>query len=117
MSWTRYCQSVIRYPQLGFSIDFSRMDVDDAFVASMQQKIDKAFANIAALERGEIVNPDEQRMVGHYWLRNAALAPNEAIRKSITEPISTPSGSLPTRWRLATRPSTGMHPPRFSRPM
>ena len=88
MSWTRYCQSVIRYPQLGFSIDLSRMDVDDAFLASMQPKIEKAFANIAATERGEIVNPDEQRMVGHYWLRNAALAPTEAIRKSITEPLA-----------------------------
>ena len=87
MSWTRYCQSVIRYPKLGFSIDFSLMDIEDAFYASMQPKIDKAFAGIAELESGAIVNPDEQRMVGHYWLRNAALAPNDEIRRQITEPL------------------------------
>ncbi|BCU79051.1 glucose-6-phosphate isomerase [Luteolibacter sp. LG18] len=88
MSWTRYCQSVIRYPQFGFSIDLSRMDVDDAFLSAMQPKIAKAFTDIAALEAGEIVNPDEQRMVGHYWLRNADLAPTDALRKAITEPLS-----------------------------
>lgn len=88
MSWTRYCQSVIRYPQFGFSIDFSRMDVDDAFLAGMQPKIAKAFTDIAALEAGEIVNPDEQRMVGHYWLRNPSLAPTEALRKAVTEPLT-----------------------------
>ena len=87
MSWTRYCQSVIRYPKLGFSIDFSLMDIEDSFYATMQPKIDKAFAGIAELESGAIANPDEQRMVGHYWLRNAALAPNEEIRKQITEPL------------------------------
>lgn len=88
MSWTRYCQSVVRYPQFGFSIDFSRMDLDDAFLSSMQPKIVKAFTDIAAIEAGAIANPDEKRMVGHYWLRNAALAPNEEIRKSITEPLA-----------------------------
>ncbi|MFD0894811.1 glucose-6-phosphate isomerase [Luteolibacter ambystomatis] len=88
MSWTRYCQSVIRYPQFGFSIDLSRMDVDDAFLAEMQPKIAKAFTDIAALEAGKIVNPDEQRMVGHYWLRNASLAPTEELRKAVTEPLA-----------------------------
>ena len=29
------------------------------------------------LESGAIANPDEGRMVGHYWLRNSALAPAE----------------------------------------
>jgi glucose-6-phosphate isomerase len=86
MSWTRYCQSVIRYPKLGFSIDFSLMDIEDSFFDTMQPKIDKALAGIAELESGAIVNPDEQRMVGHYWLRNAALAPTAEIRKQITEP-------------------------------
>jgi len=88
MSWNRYCQSVVRYPQFGFSIDFSRMDLDSAFLDSMQPKIAKAFTDIAALESGAIANPDEKRMVGHYWLRNAALAPNEEIRQAITAPLA-----------------------------
>src|SRR5690606_36956466 len=34
---------------------------------------------------GAVANPDEERMVGHYWLRNAALAPTGEIRKQIEE--------------------------------
>ena len=37
------------------------------------------------LEGGAIANPDEKRMVGHYWLRNPELAPNEALRDDIVE--------------------------------
>ena len=43
----------------------------------------KAFAAMAELERGGIANPDENRMVGHYWLRNSALAPTPAFRAEI----------------------------------
>jgi glucose-6-phosphate isomerase len=88
MSWTRYCQSVIRYPQFGFSIDFSMMGGDEATLSAMQGNIDRAFKDMQALESGAIANPDEQRMVGHYWLRNPELAPNETIRKQITEPLA-----------------------------
>jgi glucose-6-phosphate isomerase len=35
------------------------------------------------LEAGAIANPDENRMVGHYWLRNSALAPTAELRDSI----------------------------------
>src|ERR1700736_1713625 len=37
------------------------------------------------LESGAIANPDEKRMVGHYWLRNPALAPNAELRADIEE--------------------------------
>jgi glucose-6-phosphate isomerase len=37
------------------------------------------------LEAGAIANPDENRMVGHYWLRNPALAPNADLRRDIEE--------------------------------
>ena len=36
---------------------------------------------MAELEQGAIANPDENRMVGHYWLRNPSLAPTPAIRR------------------------------------
>ena len=36
-----------------------------------------------ALEAGAIANPDEQRMVGHYWLRAPALAPDADRRAAI----------------------------------
>ena len=41
-----------------------------------------------ALEGGAIANPDEQRMVGHYWLRAAQLAPSPAIQEEITSTLA-----------------------------
>lgn len=35
------------------------------------------------LERGTIANPDEGRMVGHYWLRAPELAPSREIAEAI----------------------------------
>ncbi|MES2659382.1 MAG: glucose-6-phosphate isomerase [Verrucomicrobiota bacterium] len=87
MSWQSYNQSLVRYPQFGFSLDLSLMDIEPSQVAALQPKIAKAFADMDALEDGKIVNPDEGRMVGHYWLRNASLAPTEEIHRSITEPL------------------------------
>ena len=40
-----------------------------------------------ALEAGSIANPDEGRQVGHYWLRNAELAPDAETQKAITEAL------------------------------
>ena len=87
MSFDRYSQSLLRYPDLGFSLDLSRMDLTDEFHASMSDKITAAFEHLKNLEAGGIANPDEKRMVGHYWLRNADLAPNDQIKAEITEPI------------------------------
>ena len=88
MSFETYSQSLLRYPELGFSLDLSLMDLAPSFREGMSGQIAKAFADLKAVEAGEIANPDEGRMVGHYWLRNAALAPNEQLRKEITEPIA-----------------------------
>jgi glucose-6-phosphate isomerase len=51
----------------------------------MQPKIAQALQDMSALEAGSIANPDEQRMVGHYWLRNHALALNEGIYDELRE--------------------------------
>jgi glucose-6-phosphate isomerase len=64
------------------------MTFDEAFLARMQPLVEKAFADMDALERGEIVNPDEHRMVGHYWLRTPELAPDPEIRKEIPATVA-----------------------------
>ena len=87
MTFDTFSQSLLRYPGLGFSLDFSRMDIPADYSATMSSQIEKALADLKKLEAGEIANPDEGRMVGHYWLRNADLAPNEEIRAQITEPL------------------------------
>ncbi len=85
--WQRY-QNLLYYDEgLGFYLDVSRMRFDDDFVAALQPKFDRAFAAMADLERGGIANPDENRMVGHYWLRNPELAPNPEIKQSIIQTV------------------------------
>ncbi|HEX5790991.1 MAG TPA: glucose-6-phosphate isomerase, partial [Luteolibacter sp.] len=88
MSWSTYNQRTIRYPELGFSLDLSLMDIEEDFFQSMAPKVAKAFDDIRALEGGAIANPDEGRMVGHYWLRDASLAPDAALREAIVAPLA-----------------------------
>jgi glucose-6-phosphate isomerase len=75
--WSRYCSHLLRYEDLGISLDTSRMGYGENFISSMQERVDRALADMAALESGAIANPDEGRMVGHYWLRDSNLAPAE----------------------------------------
>lgn len=88
MSWSTYSDSLLRYNDLGFSLDLSRMEIPASFHSEMGSKIERAFSDMVALENGEIANPDEGRMVGHYWLRNPSLAPNSEIRSQIEVPLS-----------------------------
>ncbi len=98
--WERFQKYYTEFPTLGLAVDLSRMNVDDAFFAAMEPKIQKALADMAALEAGAIANPDENRMVGHYWLRNPALAPTPEIRKEIEDALRK-SKLLPPRFTLA----------------
>jgi len=87
-SWETFLSTHTRYPELGFSMDTSRMDISPSYVESLAPEISRAFDGIKAIEAGEIMNPDENRMVGHYWLRNAELAPSEEIKQQILKPIA-----------------------------
>lgn len=85
--WQRFQQYFLDYRDLDFSLDISRMKFPDDFFEKMQPKIENAFAAMRELEAGAIANPTEKRMVGHYWLRNPALAPNAEIRAEIEATI------------------------------
>ena len=85
--WQRYQDWLYYDKGLDFYLDISRMSFDDAFVEQMRPKFEKAFRDMAALEAGAIANPDENRMVGHYWLRDPGLAPTPELRNDITETI------------------------------
>jgi glucose-6-phosphate isomerase len=86
--WHRFQKYFTEFSSLGLAIDLSRVQFPDDFFAHMEPAMQKAFAAMAALEKGAIANPDEKRMVGHYWLRNAALAPTPAIRKEIDDTVA-----------------------------
>jgi glucose-6-phosphate isomerase len=83
--WPRFQQYFLRYDDLDFSLDISRMRFPDDFFGKFQERIEKAFVAMRELEAGAIANPDEQRMVGHYWLRDSKLAPTPEFRADIDE--------------------------------
>ena len=86
--WQRYQDWLYYHEGLGFYLDISRMGFDDAFVTQMQPKFTKkAFEDMAALEAGAIANPDENRMVGHYWLRDPELAPTPELKQDILDTL------------------------------
>ncbi|MFO0601028.1 MAG: glucose-6-phosphate isomerase [Myxococcaceae bacterium] len=71
----------------GLTLDVSRLKTPAAWPASEAARMVKAFDAMDALEKGAIANPDEQRKVGHYWLRAPELAaPAEAA--AITDALS-----------------------------
>lgn len=83
-SWDRYCQYHLADRDLGFSLDVSRVRFTEADLEPLWPKINAALAAMQKLEAGAIANPDENRMVGHYWLRAPELAPNAGITDEIT---------------------------------
>jgi glucose-6-phosphate isomerase len=81
--WKRFQQHLCPIPALELTLDVSRMRFDEGFFDRMAAPMQKAFEDMEALERGAIANPDEKRMVGHYWLRAPELAPSPAIATEI----------------------------------
>jgi len=87
MTWNRFQKHLCHCPELGIWLDISRMNFGDDFFNSMEPAMQRAFIAMQALEQGSIANPDEGRMVGHYWLRSPALAPTPELQKEIETTI------------------------------
>jgi glucose-6-phosphate isomerase len=85
--WERFCRYFVDLHELGFTLDISRVRFDDDDLTACTPALLRAMDAMEALEAGAIANPDEHRMVGHYWLRAPDLAPSSicssAIRASV----------------------------------
>ncbi|XP_047341469.1 glucose-6-phosphate isomerase 1, chloroplastic [Impatiens glandulifera] len=81
--WNRYVDWLYQHKELGLYLDVSRIGFTDEFVEKMEPKFQIAFKAMEELEKGAIANPDEGRMVGHYWLRNPKLAPKPFLKSQI----------------------------------
>ena len=87
-TWSRFKKHYYQNIDLGLALDISRIPFPDDFFASKETAIQQAYADMAALEKGAIANPDENRMVGHYWLRAPKLAPTPALAKEISDTLA-----------------------------
>lgn len=81
--WKRYLDWLYQQKELGLYLDVSRVGFTDEFVVDMEHRFQAAFKAMEDLEKGAIANPDEGRMVGHYWLRNSKLAPKPTLKTLI----------------------------------
>ncbi|MDR2777033.1 MAG: glucose-6-phosphate isomerase [Puniceicoccales bacterium] len=85
--WSEFKKYLFRSNELGMTIDFSKIGFSEKFFNGMVEKIAVAHREMAALEAGAIANRDENRMVGHYWLRNSNIAPLPEIQRDIDDGI------------------------------
>ncbi|MGH7994983.1 MAG: glucose-6-phosphate isomerase, partial [Opitutaceae bacterium] len=86
-NWARFKEHFFHHPGLGVSLDVSRIPFPADFLARMEPAMKRAYAAMASLEKGGVANPDENRMVGHYWLRAPQLAPTKDIALEISGTI------------------------------
>ena len=68
-------------------LDLSHSGLTEQHLAGLRPQLDAALEAVRALEAGAIANPDEQRMVGHYWLRAPGRAPDATIGDAIVDTL------------------------------
>ncbi|CAI0467760.1 unnamed protein product [Linum tenue] len=81
--WRRYVDWLYQHKDLGLYLDVSRIGFTDEFFREMEPRFQQSFDAMEGLEKGAIANPDEGRMVGHYWLRNSELTPTPFLKTQI----------------------------------
>ncbi|MDP6932225.1 MAG: glucose-6-phosphate isomerase, partial [Myxococcota bacterium] len=83
-----YDERIYRDPDSGLCLDLTdspSLERTLDALGSADRGPMKALAAMEALEAGAMANPDEGRMVGHYWLRDPARAPDSRITRAILE--------------------------------
>ncbi len=63
------------------------MQFEGQDLTGLAPKVEAAFTEMGKLENGAIANPDEDRQVGHYWLRAPELAPEQSTRDQIEQTV------------------------------
>ncbi len=69
-------------------LDLSHSGVQESDIEARRAALVAALAAMQKLEAGGIANPDEQRMVGHFWLRAPGLAPRPELEDVIASSIA-----------------------------
>jgi glucose-6-phosphate isomerase len=83
--WNRYCEYLFADASTGLSLDLSNVGFPEGHLDTMSARMDRVFAASTWLETGQIADVNEQRRVGHYWLRTPALAPNPRLTAEIED--------------------------------
>ncbi len=86
-SWDKFCNYLWFDKKLNIWLDISKINFNNDKISSLEKKFKNVFSSIQELEAGAISNIDENRQVGHYWLRNPSIAPSAQISEEINNDI------------------------------
>ena len=79
-------RSALDDPFLELDLGCSGLQAGD--VEALQPALAKALVAMKGIEAGSLANADEQRMVGHFWLRAPGLAPSPELEDTIVRTIA-----------------------------
>jgi glucose-6-phosphate isomerase len=85
--WARYRRHLYADEDLDLVLDVSRVRFPESLFDAMSKRVGAALDAMEHLEAGGLANADEQRQVGHYWLRAPMLAPS-LQRRDIIDAIA-----------------------------
>ncbi|NQV48874.1 MAG: glucose-6-phosphate isomerase [Candidatus Marinimicrobia bacterium] len=85
--WDNFTNNLYTNSDLGFFLDLSDASIITSKIQSFGGRIQAALNDMDALEKGAKSNPDEDRQVGHYWLRNPDISPTSDICQLIKDTI------------------------------
>ena len=86
--WKRFTDLLWYNDDLGIWLDISKMRISSSELKNLEPKLNNALTAMKSLENGSIANKDEDRQVGHYWLRNLSLSPTNEIKLNIESEIN-----------------------------
>ena len=72
-NWDKYCNYLWFDKKINIWLDISKISFNSTQMASLEKNFIDVFSSIKELEAGAISNLDEERQVGHYWLRNPSF--------------------------------------------
>ena len=87
-SWDKFCNYLWFDKKLNIWLDISKINFTSKEIINLEDKFIDVFSSIKELENGAISNIDENRQVGHYWLRNPSISPSSKIREEISADIN-----------------------------
>ena len=87
-TWDKFCNYLWFDNKLNIWLDISKVNFRNDEIDSLEEKFIDVFASIKELENGARSNIDENRQVGHYWLRNPSISPSSKIGDEIRADIT-----------------------------
>jgi len=86
-NWEKFSNYLWFSDELNIWIDISKINFIEKDFEAINQKFVNVFKALDELENGAVANIDENRQVGHYWLRNSSIAPNHILKNKIDNEI------------------------------